>query len=286
MKYIIGFLFLFTTTTTFAQTMKAGDPTVNFVTISELTVKDFKLSSNYYTLKNNLSNRTSEAYVADRPSLAQITAAALRMPSEQFKISKNGKQLSMVLFLTGENNAFLVINPLSKIQSGFTSGLTGAISENRAKELVKEKYDPAAVIRGDQLTFNKTQFTIIPDAKIREAVISLIEKEGLSNEGPAGSALTYAEIYNQILTGSKEGGKFDFFTPIKGKEYDERALKPGVLSTNINVALYEWGKANATLGVKSVQDALAYFAELNKRTVSGREIEYITLGFEDGLAKE
>lgn len=286
MKQLFSLLLLFTVTTTFAQTEKPGEPVVNFVDLGEVTINDYQLNTNYYTLKNNLSNRRSQAYVADRPTLAQLTAAALRMPSALFKISKNGNQLSMILFITGDANTFLVIDPLSKSQKAFRSALTGSITENRAKELVKEKYDAAAVIKGDQLTFNKAQYTIIAEAKIKAELISLVEKEGLSNEGPAGSKLTYAQIHTHILAESKEGGKLDFFTPIKGKEYDERNLKPGVIAANISIALYEWGKANATLGVKSVQDALAYFAEVNGRPVSNREIEYISLGFDDGKLKE
>ena len=286
MKRIFVLLFLFTATTTFAQTEKPGEPIVNFIPTGEVMVKDYQLSANYYTLKNNLSNRRSQAYVADRPSLAQITAAALRMPSAFYKISKNGIELSMVLLLSGEANTFLVIDPISKAQTVFKSTLTGTMPENRAKELIREKYDPAAVIKGNELTFNKVHYTIIPDAKIKAEVIALVEKEGLSNAGPAGSNLTYAQIHSQILADSKAGGKLDFFTPIKGKEYDGGNLKPGVIASNINIALYEWGKANATLGVKSVQDAIVYFGELNNRVVSDREIEYITLGFEDWREKK
>jgi hypothetical protein len=286
MKFICAIILLFSVTYTSAQTEKPGDPIVNFVNKGEVTVKDYQLSTNYYTLKNNLANRSSKAYVADRPTLAQVTAAALRMPSEMYKVSKKGVELNMILFVAGGDNTFLVIEPLAKSQAAFKSELTGVITENRAKELIREKYDPAAVIKGEQLTFNKGQYLIIPDAKIKAALIALIEKEGLSNEGPAGSSLTYAEIHQQIIAESKEGGKFDFFTPIKGKEYDEKQLKPNLIVTSISAALYEWGKANATLGVKSVQDALAYFSEVNARSLSNREIEFITLGFEDDLVKK
>jgi hypothetical protein len=286
MKFICVVLLLFSAGYTSAQTEKPGDPIVNFVNKGELTVKDYQLSSNYYTLKNNLSNRSSKAYVADQPTLAQITAAALRMPSEMYKVSKKGVELNMVLFVAGSDNTFLVVEPLAKLQTAFKSDLAGVITENRAKELIKEKYDPAAIIKGGQLTFNKGQYLIIPDAQIKAALIALIEKEGLSNEGPAGSSLTYAQIHQQIISGSKEGGKLDFFTPIKGREYDEKQLKPDMIVTTISAALYEWGKANAALGVKSIQDALAYFSEVNARSLSNREIEFITMGFEEGSVKK
>jgi len=286
MKKISSFLLLLASFTTFAQIEKPGDPIVNYASTGVTTVKDYQLNANYYTLKNNLSNRASHAYIADKPSLAQVTAAALRMPSELFKVNKDGKQLSMVIFVGGGTNTFLVIDPLTKAQTIFKTTLAGVISENRAKELIKEKYEPTAVIKGEVLTFNKVQYPIIPDAKIKEEIIGLIEKEGLSKDRPAGSSLTYAQIHDQVISGSKEGGKLDFFTAIKGREYEEGNLKPGIIASNISVALYEWGKANAALGVKSAQDALAYFAEANGRPVSDREIQYITLGFEDGAVKK
>ncbi len=32
-------------------------------------------------------------------------------------------------------------------------------------------------------------------------------------------------------------------------------VKPGLISTNIGMALYKWGRTTADLGVKSIEDA-------------------------------
>ena len=60
---------------------------------------------------------------------------------------------------------------------------------------------------------------------------------------------------------SKEGGSFDFFTEIKGKEYKAIQVKPGVFSTNSGIALYKWGRACFEVGVNTVEDAYAIFAK-------------------------
>ncbi|WP_448701157.1 hypothetical protein ACFGVR_03485 [Mucilaginibacter sp. AW1-3] len=82
-----------------------------------------------------------------------------------------------------------------------------------------------------------------------------------------------------IVAQTKEGGKYDFFTPIKGQEYNGSQIKPGIYATNIEVALIKWGKVNHDLGVKSLQDAYDIFAEYKGRKLNQREIECIKMGF-------
>ena len=57
-----------------------------------------------------------------------------------------------------------------------------------------------------------------------------------------------------VLTESKAGGKLDFFSEIKGHEYDGIQVKPGVFSTKIGIALYKWGRA--------FEDALSNWSKL------------------------
>ena len=116
--------------------------------------------------------------------------------------------------------------------------------------------------------------------------MDLIAKEKLSNSDPSNmKILSKEELRTLILKETKEGGKLDFFTPIKGKEYDGVQIKPGRLSTNLGVALYKWGRSNFDLGVNTLEDALSIFAEFKGRQLNQREKEYIKLGFEKGLEK-
>jgi hypothetical protein len=90
-------------------------------------------------------------------------------------------------------------------------------------------------------------------------------------------------LHRQIIEDSKPGGGLDFFTPIKGHESEEVELKGGVISTRLGVALYNWGKANQSLGVKTAAEALEIWAAFKGRAANAQEKEQISLGFRRGL---
>jgi hypothetical protein len=87
------------------------------------------------------------------------------------------------------------------------------------------------------------------------------------------------ELRKQLLAETKKGCKLDFFTPIKGKEYEGVQVKPGLISTNLGMALYKWGHAVADSGVTNVNDALSIFTEFKGRPLNPRETGYISKGF-------
>ena len=58
------------------------------------------------------------------------------------------------------------------------------------------------------------------------------------------------EIKDFIIKETKEGGKLDFFSSIKGKEYNASQVKAGLFMTNIEIALYKWGKQILILVLK------------------------------------
>jgi hypothetical protein len=62
-------------------------------------------------------------------------------------------------------------------------------------------------------------------------------------------------------------------------------VKPGLFDTRIGIALYKWGRANKDLGVATLDEAYAIFAEFKGRDLDIREKQYIKLGFEKGLEK-
>lgn len=97
--------------------------------------------------------------------------------------------------------------------------------------------------------------------------------------------LTKQEIKNFVLTESKEGGKLDFFTEIKGHEYDGIQVKPGVYDTKLGIALYKWGRANFEIGTNKIEDAFEFWTEHKGRTINEKEKVYIKMGFNKELEK-
>ncbi len=99
------------------------------------------------------------------------------------------------------------------------------------------------------------------------------------------SGTTPTELRKLIIEKTQPGGRLDYFTPIKGKEYQAVAVKPNVITTQLAIALYKWGKACNAMGVNTVEDALSIFEEFKGRKPDQREETYIKMGFNKELEK-
>ena len=265
---------------TFGQTDKNGNPVFNSVSTTEKSLDEFLLISNYYTLKNNIENKQSSVFVSENPTLDQVEKSAINLPSDFFILTKESKMVVMVMLQNDPKRQFMTIEMQTKQQSTFTCNLIGDITENRANEIIKEKYDTTATIENGKLKFNGKEFIIISNQEIEEAVSALIKKEKLNQKKPSDIMLpSKKEITLFILAETKHCGKLDFFTEIKGKEYDGVQIKQGVFTTKQSVALYKWGRACFDIGVNTVEDAYDIFAEHQGKPVNERDKEYIKAGF-------
>ena len=281
MKNLLIFIFtILLVTSSFAQIDQNGNPVFNSVSTNEKSFDGVTLISNYYTLKHNIENKRSSVFISETPTLDQIENAAMYLPSDFFMITRHNKMVVMVMLQNDPERQFLVIEMKNNKQSDFPVKLEGAITENRAKEMIKEKYDPTASIENGQLKFNGKEFKIISTQEIEDRVLALIKKEKLDKKKSSDLILpSKNEIKTFIISETKKGGKLDFFTEIKGKENDGVQIKPGVFTTKQSVALYKWGRACFEIGVNKVEDAYEIFADYKEKSVSERDQEYIKMGF-------
>jgi hypothetical protein len=278
-KYLLA-LFLFTSLQLFSQIDKHGNPIFNSIATGEETIGDFQLLSNYYTLKNNLENKGSSVYISENPTLDEIEYAAQNLPSDFFLIVRDKSILSMVMLLNKPTKQYFVVNPTTGEQQLFSCSIEGDISENRANEIVDGKYDSKAKIKGNVLHFNKKKLKIISNKDINEGIKKLIQQKKLTIvDSENFKILTKEDLREIVLRESKEGGKFDFFTEIKEKEFDAVQIKPGVFTTNLSVALYKWGRANYELGTNTLEEAMEFWKEIKDREPNEREAEYIKMGY-------
>lgn len=264
----------------FGQTDKNGNPVFNSVSTKEKVIDNFILISNYYTLKNNIENRHSSVFVSQQPTLDQIEKAAINLASDFFILTNESKMVVMVIMKNNPNREYLTIVMKTNQQSTYPCELSGDFTENRANEIVKEKYDSTSYIDNGILKFNGKEFKIILNQDIEEAVWSLIKKEKLDKKKPSDIMLASKnEMKAYILIETKEGGKLDFFTEIKGKEFDGVQIKPGVFTTKQSVALYKWGRACFDIGVNTIEDVYDIFAEFRQKEINQRDRDYIKMGF-------
>ena len=264
----------------FGQTDNNGNPVFNSVSTNEKAFDDFLLIFNYYPLKNNIENNLSSVFISENPTLEQVEKAAISLPSDFFLLTKKSKIVVMILLQNAPKREFMTIEMRTKQQSASICNLVGDITENRANEIIKERYDTAASIENGKLKFNGKEFKIISNQEIEEAVLALIAKEKLNRKKSSEIVLrSKKEIKSFILSETKQGGKFDFFTEIKGKEFDGIQIKPGLFTTKQSVALYKWGRTCFDFGVNTVEDAYEIFAEHKGAALNKRDKEYIRMGF-------
>ena len=264
----------------FGQTDKNGNPVFNSVSTNEKSFDNFLLISNYYTLRNNIENKQSSVFIAEKPTLDQIEKASINLASDFFILTKESKMVVMVMLLNDPKREFMTITMATKQQSTFSCKLSGDITENRAKEIIREKYDTTATIENGKLKFNGKEFVIISNQEIEDAVLTLIKKEKLDKIDPSDIIMpSKKELKNYILTETKEGSKLDFFTEIKGKEYDGVQIKPGVFTTMQSIALYKWGRACFNIGVNTIEDVYEIYSEFKQKELNQRDKDYIKMGF-------
>jgi len=265
----------------FAQSDKNGNPVFNSVSTSEKSIDNFLLISNYYTLKNNIENKQSSVFISEKPTLDQIEKASINLASDFFIMTKESKMVVMIMLQNDPKREFITIIMSNKQQSTFPCKLNGDITENRANEIIKEKFDTTATIENGKLKFNGKEFVIISNQEIEDVVLTLIKKEKLDEKKPSDINMpSKKELGNYILTETKESGKLDFFTEIKGKEFDGVQIKQGVFTTKQSVALYKWGRACYDLGVNTIEDVYEIYSEFKQKELNQREKESIKMGFD------
>lgn len=285
-KALITITLLLHVLITFPQTNSHGNPVFNSITLWQEPIENYELSLNYYTLSNNINNKTSSVYISDNPSLNETEEAAINLPSDFFILTKDQVIVCLIMIRNTPSRTYFVVNPSTGEKKEYTCKIKGDISENRANEIIKEGFDPTATINNGKLFFNNKNLSIATNEKIKEDVLRLIKKEKLNSGEPSGKKLLSKEDLRKIvITESKEGGKLDFFTPIKGNEYDGVQIKPGVFTTNLGVALYAWGRANYELGVNNINDVIEFWEEFKGRKLNEREKVYITRGFNKDFEK-
>src|SRR5699024_7610234 len=142
------------------------------------------------------------------------------------------------------------------------------------------QYDPSAFIKNGTLNFNSGKFKIISNQEIEKVVLELIKKEKLDKKEPSDFILlSPKQIEEFILSETKENGRLDFFTEIKGHEFDGVQIKPGVFTTKQSIAFYKWGRACYEIGVNTIEDTYKIFEKFQEKPLNKRDKEYIKMGF-------
>ncbi len=277
-------LLIFATTIVFAQKDQHGNPIFNNESISEEKIDNFELTSSYYNIRENISNKQSSVYISDNPTAADYLKFSRDLPS-YFFIIHNGSNVIVMIMPLPKNDidgnttlTYNVVNPNNGKSTQIPCSVWGEITEKRADELLKLKVDTAATIidlpnNGKGLLFKGMAYRIQPYDKLKAEVIQ-IAKQIANNDKKE-------EIKDPVEYIKKEtvGGKLDFNRFLE-KEEQSFFMYDGIAYNKKDFAIYLWGKKVKILGIGSSKKATKLWEEIYNRKLTDPEKKALTSGFD------
>ncbi|MDF2189137.1 hypothetical protein [Paraflavitalea sp. CAU 1676] len=280
-KIVLIFLTVIAQVNVFGQVDKHGNPVFNSELISEEKLDGFELTSSYYTVDNNISNKGSSVYVIDKPTLTDYLKFARDLPSNFFIIHQGQSVMLMIMVMQKNDGSktsltYKIVNPNNGKSMQVPCNVWGEVSEKRADELVKLNVDTSAKIidlanSGKGLLFNGIVYRIQPYDKLKAEVIEIAKQLAAPEE----------KIKDPIEYIKKEtvGGKLDF-NKLLEKETQTLFLYDGVAYNKKDFAIYLWGKKVKVIGINSSENAAKLWEEINGRTLTDSEKKAIINGFD------
>jgi hypothetical protein len=91
------------------------------------------------------------------------------------------------------------------------------------------------------------------------------------------------EIKNHFLKESKDHGKFDYWSPIKGHEFEGEKVALDLFVTKEDAAIIKWSFELTTSGLKQETDIISLYEDLKKRKITKTELAFIDYGYNKAL---
>ncbi len=284
MKLIIAFILcLFLTNSLQSQVDENGNPVFNSTLISDETIDNFELSSFYYTIDNNISNKKSSVYMTAKPTLADYLKFSRNLPANYFVVHQGQKVRYMIILLQNNDNnktslKYMVMNALSGERKEIPCNVFGEINEKRVQELIKLKVDTASEILtlplGNLFLFNNIAYRIQPYDSLKNEVIELSKQIMMSEN----DKITNPEEYIKKET---IGGKLDFKKLLESEGHGSSLqLFDGIAYNPKQFSILLWGQAVKKLGISSVKDAIKLWENIYNIEMTTPEKDALTKGFE------
>ena len=93
------------------------------------------------------------------------------------------------------------------------------------------------------------------------------------------------EVRAKLVRESKNNGKLDYWTPIKGHEFEGEKVEHDFYASKVDVAIIKWSYALTTSGLKNKADIISLFEELKGREIQPTELNYIDYGYKKAMDK-
>ncbi len=276
-------LIIFTLTNVFGQTDKNGNPIFNSELISEEKLEHFELTSVYYNIKENISNKKSSVYVSDNPTLDEYIKFSRDLPATFFIAHKGQTVICMILLLQKNDSnkttlTFNIVNPNTKNSTQVPCTVWGEINEKRAYELLNLKTDTSSAIielpnNGKGLVFNGITYRIQPFDQLKAEVIEIVNQiVGI------GKQTEETKDLEQYIKKETIGGALDF-NKVLEKEKQSMFMHDGVIYNKKDFAIYLWAKKVKMSGITSSGKAITLWQEIHNRELTAPEKKALEKGF-------
>lgn len=93
------------------------------------------------------------------------------------------------------------------------------------------------------------------------------------------------QVRAELIKESKNHGKLDYWTPIKGHEFEGERVEHDFYASKDDAAVIKWAYALTNSGLKSKADIISLFEELKGREIRPTELTYIDYGYRKAIEK-
>ncbi len=278
-KQLLLFIFfiILTSSKLYSQLDKNGNPIFNSEKIEKFSFEHLEIISNYYTIKDNISNKQSSVFISENPTPDDYWNFSTQLPSYYFMILDKENINAMLILIPKEDHSFFynIIVPHTNENFQIPSKLRGKISENRAKELAGIEKTESTINNGF-LKFNNKDFQILKYHDVIEEVKNIIKEKITGNHTNENS-----NIEEYIKTESR-GGKLDFKNTVE-KNNGAFINFEGVIYNQKDFTILMWGAAVKKMGIKELNKAQQLWQEINERNLTEPELKALQKGFETKL---
>lgn len=273
----------------FSQTDKNGNPIFNNQLISEEKLENFELTSSYYNIIENITNKKSSVFVSENPSLEDYLKFSKDLPATFFIVHKGQNVYFMIMALQKMENDKLslfynVVNPNNMKSVQIPSLVKGEISEKRANELIELNIDKNSKINfidknESELIFDGKTYKIQKYLDVKNEVIELanqiINQDSKKNE----TETKPIENIEEYIRKETINGELNF-TKVANENKSPFILYEQVMYNKKDFAILLWGKKVQTLGIEKSKKAIKLWEEINSRKLTKPEKKALLKGFE------
>lgn len=269
----------------FGQLDENGNPIFNNIELETEDFGEYSISSNYYTIENNIDNPESSVFINKKPTKEDYLKFSRDLPSYFFIVHKKTEVFAMIMLVQNNEGSktelmYNVVNPNTGENIQLPCGTWGEITEKRVEELEKMEIDSTSKIidlpNGKGYLFNEIMYRIQPYNSLKEEIGELAKylmKPKEKIEDPI-----------EYIKSETIGGKLDF-AKILEKEKQPFFMFENVMYNKKDFSILLWGQAVKRIGIKSEKKAIKLWEKINKKELSEPELKALKKGYGTNLEK-